>query len=303
VLPRDRIASAGEWLAILKRGAVPATVPLVRAAPPTLAAQPPVIAALAAPAFPRESYAASALVGAGLVSAAVAGFMLLGPALISGAPAAPAAEAAAPGPGLDPAPLPHPIAASRWELALPFETRAVGIGVNTVPVVASVLPSAAGIAANDWLAEGVGIYAVNETRVSDQASIEEIVFDLPDAGGAGMVVASLTVRGEKDGTFRQVSLAVPASRRVTLRNGAVLRTRRVEGAWQVAVESVPAAETGGLAAGDILLAERGTGEAFSGPLGFEALLGRLARAGEPEAVFELWRDGNLAEARLALSGE
>ncbi len=341
VLPRDRIASAGEWLAMIERGAVRAPVPLVRAAPPAAETAAQVEAAETVPAAPRQSYAASILVGAGLVSAAVAGFLLLGPALDPGAtvavqdapatgatarsvPTASPADAVPPmqltearaaagaASGLGavgaaaaaprPAPLPNPVAAGRWELALPFETRPVNVGVDTVPVVARVLPSAAGLAANDWLAEGVGIYTVNDTWVSDQASIEEIVFDLP-AGGAGIVMASLTVRGDNGEPFRQVSLAVPASRWVTLANGAVLRTRRVDGAWQVMVEGVPAAEPGGLAAGDILLAERRTGTALSGPLGVEALLGRLARAGVPEAVFEIRREGGRAEARFVLSGE
>jgi hypothetical protein len=339
VLPRDRIGSAGEWLAMIEQGQR-APAPLAEAVPPVPKAA--LVRAKTEPAaLPPRSVAASAVLGAVIVAMVGLGYVLIGPVLAARAPAVvqdvpvpeAASVAAAPvaavplvevsmtearhGAGVaaralaaatvggapQPAPLRNQVISARWDLNLPFETRLAKVGSKLVPVVAQVLPAAAGLAANDWLAEGVGIYEVNEIPVLDRAAIERIVFDLPDAGGAGLVLANLTVREDGVGPFEHVSLAVPGTRWITLRNGAVLRSSRVGGAWQVAVESMTAEEAGGFAPGDILLSERWTGDRLAGPRGLEELLARLARAGATEAVFEVSRAGLPAEVRLALAGQ
>jgi hypothetical protein len=363
VLPRDRIQSAGEWLALLDRQALAEPAPAAKASAAAPAASPsasPAVSRVAAPRRPGLAAAPHAATGATLRAAALgvlllalaaggAGYVALGmrdtgtaaagsrtgtpeaAAPADTAPAAPAAvaEAAAPAaPALavvtvstaglagvsrgatgaasaraaPPRPaLPNPVVAARWDMALPFRSEPQAIGAGVYPVVTALLPAATGLPDADWLAPGTAIFSANGTWVADQGALERALFDLPGRGGAGVVLTTLRIREAEGGAFRDVTLAVPAVRRVVLADGTEFSTARVDGAWQLVVETIPVGEPGRLAPGDVILAERALGGRLEGPRGIETRLELLARAAVAEAVFVVRRGGQETVARLRLA--
>ena len=207
------------------------------------------------------------------------------------------AEAAAP---RDSSVLQQQVAATLWKIDLPFRTEPSSVG-GSFPRIVEVLPSAAAAPENDWIAEGVILYAVKGDWVRDEGAILALLGAGQAFDGSPRAFAGARIKRTEAGAFEEVTLAAPIVREVTLMNGVRARTMPEGDAWRTEIYVVPATMEGGLSAGDILVSEDGTGTVLDGPETLESLIATLARNGVPEARFTVERGGNVTEAAMPLT--
>lgn len=205
------------------------------------------------------------------------------------------------GPNPDPAVLDEQIAAMRWERALPFETVPIRIGTDSFPAVDSFDPVVAALPGNEWLAQGVRIYAVNDEWVSDQAGIVAVIEALPEPAPGEDLVPHMRVRPDDTGPFQQVALSIPGVGTVELSNGTVFRIEREPKGWSTVVVTADESAQNGLRPGDVVIAESITGETLSAADSLERIVDRLARERLPVARFEVVRDGATEAAEMELA--
>ncbi|MCX7645766.1 MAG: serine/threonine protein kinase [Rhodobacteraceae bacterium] len=200
----------------------------------------------------------------------------------------------------DPAVLPDQVAAAAWNVALPFRAETTSVG-GRFPAIVEVLPGAAGHPANGWIAEGVTILAVEGAWVGDEAALRAEVEARAANDGASHTLATARIRRTPTADLEEVTLAVPMARDVTLLNGVRTRATAPDGTWRTEVVAVPASMgEGALAAGDVLVAETGSGAAIDGSAGFETAISMLAAAGMPLATFRVLRAGREVTAVMPL---
>lgn len=233
-------------------------------------------------------------------SASVAPASVDGEAIADGAAAAvPAAtEPALPVP--DPTVLPQQVAAAVWDIVLPFRTEPSSVG-GSFPQIVEVFPEAAASSTNDWIREGVILYAVKGEWVTDQGSIAALMSAPVDHDEAPLTYAGARIKRSEASPFEEVTLGVPVTREVTLINGVRARAIATDGAWRTEVTVVPSSMSGGLAPGDVLVAEQVTGAAFDSPRALESLLATLAEIQVAEARFRVDRGGIEADVAMPLA--
>ncbi len=274
--------SAGEPVVAEAPAAEPMPEPVAEAVAEQVtepAAEPPVVEAAAAPAAPAVVVSGSVAPSAAPAAASVEA---------TAAPAAPAELR------------PVGIVAAGWSYTLPFEAEATTQeGAREFPVVTAVAAEP-GTVAPDWLAEGVTIYAVNDGWVNDMAGIEAALSSLAGLSTDGEIDARLRIRPAPGAPFQEVALPVRAVRSVELDDGHAFASSPAATGWETVVVAVPEATENGLEVGDVLVAERTSGQTIDAPAALEAVLGALGGAGETEAVFAVSRQGSLSLARMPL---
>ncbi len=192
---------------------------------------------------------------------------------------------------------------ARWDIVVPFQTRVAEIDGEPFPVVSQVSSAVSNVAASSWLREGVTIYAINDEWVSDQASIENLIEQISTVDDDGFFAVNVRIRTEAEGPFEHVTLAIPTTRWVTLKNGVVFRTEPVNGNWRTSVESAPPGIDDGLATGDILVSERVTGLSIESAQSVETIIDLLAQQDEGNAIFAVNRDDTLTIAEMPMVRE
>jgi Meckel syndrome type 1 protein len=189
-----------------------------------------------------------------------------------------------------------------WDVVLPFETTAVG-DADAFPMISRVLERADRPAENDWIAEGVTIYAINDTFVSDQAAIGRVLSGSAEFGVDHFLFASARIKAEAEGEFEAVTLAARTRLSVDLANGVSFVTEPGDGRWQTVITAVATPEENGLRVGDVVLAELVSGEDLASSRTLEFAINRLARAHRPVAVLAVERNGQSTVARMTLARE
>lgn len=204
-------------------------------------------------------------------------------------------------PGIDPAVAADQIAEAIWQVSLPFETVPAAAGGRTFPQVSAVMPEAAEDDLNNWIAQGVMIYAVDGTFVSDAAGIIDILRGRAGSSAEEFFYAPARVKTEPTSPFREVTLAVRNTLQVKLRNGVAFETRAADGAWWAVVTEVAEEAEGGLRVGDVLLADALTGERLNAPHSVELATAVHARELRSAVVFEVERGGVQTRAAMTLA--
>ncbi len=224
------------------------------------------------------------------------------------AEAASAARAAAlaavtPRPALADAPvLDDQFAEVRWDYALPFTTEARNVDGDTFPVVTEVNPKALTGSNDDaWIVPGVTIYAINGEWVADGAAIQDLMRVSTTPDEYGLIAASVRIRGQEEGLFEQVTLVVPTTRSVTLKNGTTVRTESVNGEWRSTVDTITYSDPDGILPDDIILGETTLGQRVDSAESFEVIIDLLAFRSAPEANFEVLRKGKVIAVRMPLA--
>ena len=215
----------------------------------------------------------------------------------SAAPEAPSEAGAAPA-AAEPVVALRQVAASGWEIELPFDIDASG----RFPVIAAVRAAPELLAERPWIVEGTTIYMVNGIFVSDLASIESAIANSAAIGTEPFVVATLRVRTSPAEPVREETLPIPARRSIALVNGAEFRIEADGDRWRSSVARAVGAAGTGLRSGDILLAEHSAALPLDTVDGLEVLLDKLARENRPTAYFTVLRDGQQVAAEMPLAG-
>ena len=211
-------------------------------------------------------------------------------------------ETAAVEPAADGSPKPSPtqIGFAAWDIAIPFSTDNRILDGKRVAVVTLVPPTEEAKAAGDWLAPGVGIYAVNGAPIQSKGSLVAAVMNAMavDPDGKTRVVVEYA-----DGSRKRKTglLTVGAVRLINLKNGVGLRTQVVDGVWKTEVTGVAQPEVTTLRQGDIIFRDKSTSAALDGPTSVEKIMADLVAQGRVETEFSIIRDNKVNEARMALT--
>jgi hypothetical protein len=198
------------------------------------------------------------------------------------------------------------VASAAWDLALPFQTAAGDSpdqADGAFPVINRVIAGADQPDENAWIAEGVTIFAINGTFVSDQASIERVLSNSAEFGVDYFIYVTARIKTTPTAPFEDVTLAARTRLSVDLANGVSFQTEGVGGRWQTKITAVATPEENGLEVGDIVLTELISGEELTSSRMLEFAVNRLARAKRPVAVFAVERNGQRVAARMTLAQE
>lgn len=309
ILPKDRLQSAQDWLAMIQ-GQKVAAQPAATTTSPAKAKAPVMLIA--------AGVGALALLGAGVMlignnsaplpvvtTPAVqlpADFAMaaaqplaapttaLGPAVIA-LPDAPDAGAATslPAPpavvqAIAPAAdAPSDGIVSEWLVDLPFAAQDAGSNIIT-----DVVPDAP-----RWLRAGLAITAVNGTPITDIAQIMSVLYaGLGAASDNASLTAQIDTLDPVSGKTDSHDLTVPVLRRLSLGNGTTFESRYTDDAWRSVVVAVPAGDTGGLRVGDVLDSYIPTGQAITAADTLHQIFHSGPAAGADTFTFAVQRDGS-----------
>ena len=200
-----------------------------------------------------------------------------------------------------PAVLSNQFTLAAWDMDIPFSARKPEAEPDGFPIIATVTDSAAISPLNDWIAPGVIVYSLNGHWVSDQASIEGLLAQTTEPGEDQFLIVPAKIKADPAGAFQEKTLAVPIARNSILRNGITVKTVVAEGDWRPTVTEIASEESGGLRVGDVILGETTLGSNLSGAHAFEVVVQQLARLRAPTAEFTVLRNGEQAEATMALA--
>ncbi|MDP3264970.1 MAG: hypothetical protein Q8M59_18630, partial [Tabrizicola sp.] len=191
--------------------------------------------------------------------------------------------------------------AVRWDYALPFTTEPKVIDGETYPSVTAVSGRLA--RANQWVADGVTIFAINGEWVSSMDAITNTIRVSTTPDEDGRITATARIRDAKGGDFEDVSLVAPATRWVELKNGTTFRTSVEFGAWRTVVDRIIYSDENGVQPGDVILKETTLGKPINTPEGLEIVIDLLSFQNVGEAAFEVERAGNVISVRMPLERE
>lgn len=316
ILPKDRLQSASDWLAMIDGQVPPAGKQAPAAAPAPAPAQAgrsrgPLMLAVAA-------VAGLALFGGGwllndqpapLPIVAAAPDVLLPQAAVAAAPMPAAVAATAPAASDAPLPSNLPVApddlvmpdmaitvaaiapattaasnglVSEWTLDLPFTA--------TDPTSAQIAEIRAD--APDGLRAGLVVTAVNGQPVSSINGIVPLVYgSSAQAGDLVTVPLRLETLDPATGETDRHDLNVDVLRRDYLGDAIVFETRFVDDVWRSTVRAAPPSD-GGLQIGDVVVAYIPTGETISAPDSVLGILQSGQAAGVDAYTFAVERDGS-----------
>jgi hypothetical protein len=206
-----------------------------------------------------------------------------------------------PEPQPDPAVLEQQITSAITEVTLPFRTSPSNV-TGQFPQISEITTVPDALTQNNWIAEGVIIYAINGEWVIDAASITALAVRGADLQAAPFISASTRIKDNPDAPFRDVTLALPVVSHLTLANGIELASRPADGHWTTVVTVAPEPAADGLRVGDVLISELQSATALNAEAEtFMATLERIAEARWPQAVFAVERGGETVEVVMQLA--
>jgi hypothetical protein len=188
------------------------------------------------------------------------------------------------------------------EVVLPFATEVAEIAGGSFPIITAVDEPLAAASGNGWAVEGIAIYSINDVWTPTQDSIEQAILAVPPSRDTGAITARVRTVAA-DGAVGDAVLTVPMGRAVELHNGVAIRTAFVGGEWRAEVMAAPEGRGDGLVPGDVIIAERATGQSVSSLESIETILAMLSARNEGTAVFAVQREGSLALARMELEAQ
>lgn len=191
--------------------------------------------------------------------------------------------------------------ATTWDITLPFTTEVELTDVGSFPVITSVAPEAQANGQNEWISEGVTIFAVNDEWVQSDADIKTFIEGVTATDDNDFLMASVRIRTENDSGFQHVEMSLPATRVVELANGAVFEIGIEDGNWQTVVQTLPSISGNTLEVGDVILAENTIGFSMQSALSLETLISLMTRRNIPDAVLSVRRDGSRMDAVMPLA--
>jgi len=196
------------------------------------------------------------------------------------------------------------VAFSHWDVEIPFQTSKRRASTGSIISVTGVDSALDMSVIGEWVKRGAAIYTLNGEPVRENASFAAQVLDdlSVDPDGYTRVTARYRALGET--RAQNGLLALPAIRMVGLENGYGFTVRNEGGqGWQAVVTTMPADATDGLQKGDVLVSEAQTGSAINGAESLDAVLETLVSENQPEARFEVLRNGFNTEAVMQLAQE
>lgn len=188
-----------------------------------------------------------------------------------------------------------------WDVELPFSTETVEVGDSSFPMISEVTAEITEDDLNQWMKEGVIVFAINEEWVSSEDDIKGSIERVSTVGSNDFLKASVRIRTSEDSPFENVDLLLPAARVVELANGTTFRAQFVDGKWSTIVESVPDTDGNTLEVGDEVVSEAEIGFSVSNSQSVETIVAILARRDIPAASFSVMRDGSRVDAAMPLA--
>jgi len=183
----------------------------------------------------------------------------------------------------------NPVAASQWDVRIPFDEEPVRAnGANTIRI-AKVSPLADLAISGDWIASGVEVNAVNGVPLQPDMTLGDHFLSALAADADGYARASVRYRDPTTGRSSQGTLAVQVVRETLLADGTVLVTGKENRSWITRVET--AGVGSGLREGDILIGEVFTSTVFNDHEDIAQAIAALSRNGVESAGFTVLRDG------------
>lgn len=189
-----------------------------------------------------------------------------------------------------------------WDVRMPFfEVNRMVDGKPTM-VIGRVDPTVDLAVTGNWLQPGVTIVAVNDTPVTDGATVASLILGDLTVDPDGYARAAIRYV-DTGGQAQTGLLAVPTLRLVSLVNGVSLVAAFEDGHWVTKVRSIEADVATTLQEGDVIFREKSTGAIIDGPQSIEGVMPALIERKLGTVEFSVIRDAKLDTAFMQLAIE
>lgn len=201
-------------------------------------------------------------------------------------------------------PVEQQVAFAHWDVEIPFETARRRASTGNLISVTGVDPDSDLSVIGDWIEKGTSIFTLNGEPVRSDASLGAQVLDNFNLDPDGYVRVAARYRSLGETRAQNGLLALPAVRSVGLANGYGFS---VAGAgndtWQTVVTAVPADSADGLQMGDVVLREAQSGLDLNGSESLDAVMAGLVADSQPQARFDVLRNGAEVAVTMQLAQE
>ncbi|MEM9425681.1 MAG: protein kinase [Pseudomonadota bacterium] len=191
---------------------------------------------------------------------------------------------------------------SRWNIDVPFTSRAQTIGETPVFAITDLKPMENRPESDSWIARDLLIFALNDAPLVVGKSFSQHLLDTLKIDDDGFARASVWYRKPSDNVLEQAILAVPVTRVTGLADGTILETRKQGASWVTTVATVGAAQTD-LRVGDLVVGNSQLQTRFADHRSVETALSALAQSGIDAVDFAVLRNGKRLTAAWQMTRE
>ncbi len=185
-----------------------------------------------------------------------------------------------------------------WDVDLPFKTTEGVDGDAAFATITDIRKEADLTLYGTWIRKGVEIHAINDDPVTKGQSAAALILKAFKLDPDGLVRAAVLIRKPSGSAKKRVELALPAIRRIGLFGMVGLESRIVDGEWETVVTGLQEGSASPLQIGDILLGEAQSKSRFNTAKALEENMESLGAKGITKIVFDVERAGTTMQVTV-----